>query len=211
MELEVSTTVSLAARLANSAKSFYDRGWVLGTGGNFSAVAGRDPFRLLITASGRHKGELGGDDFLQVDAEGRIISGQGRPSAETPIHLSIVDAAQAGAVFHTHSIWSTLLSDSHGNDGHLTVEGYEMLKGLSGVATHQHAETIAIFENTQEYPPLAERIRELIARNPATHGLLLRRHGLYTWGKDLFEAHRHVEIFEFLFEVVGRKEFGSAR
>jgi methylthioribulose-1-phosphate dehydratase len=34
--------------------------------------------------------------------------------------------------------------------------------------------------------------------------LLLRGHGLYTWGSDLAEAKRHVEILEFLLEVVGR-------
>jgi methylthioribulose-1-phosphate dehydratase len=38
-----------------------------------------------------------------------------------------------------------------------------------------------------------------------THGFLLRRHGLYAWGKDLDEARRHLEIFEFLFEVEGRR------
>ncbi|HSQ21036.1 MAG TPA: class II aldolase/adducin family protein, partial [Blastocatellia bacterium] len=36
------------------------------------------------------------------------------------------------------------------------------------------------------------------------HGFLLRRHGLYTWGNDITEAKRHVEIFEFLLEVRGR-------
>lgn len=210
MDSEVSAQVALAARLANSARSFYERGWVLGTGGNFSAVARGNPLELLITASGRHKGELGGHDFLLVDAAGETISGEGKPSAETLIHLAIVQAAGAGAVFHTHSICSTLLSDARGHEGHLAIQGYEMLKGLSGVLTHQHTETVPIFENTQDYPPLAESVRERLARHPETHGILLRRHGLYTWGKDLFEAHRHVEILEFLFEVLVRKQsFGN--
>jgi ribulose-5-phosphate 4-epimerase/fuculose-1-phosphate aldolase len=42
------------------------------------------------------------------------------------------------------------------------------------------------------------------------HGFLLSRHGLYTWGRDLAEARRHVEIFEFLFEAVARERmFGT--
>ena len=41
--------------------------------------------------------------------------------------------------------------------------------------------------------------------DPLRHGFLIRRHGLYTWGRDVEEACRHVEIFEFLFEVVGRR------
>jgi methylthioribulose-1-phosphate dehydratase len=30
-------------------------------------------------------------------------------------------------------------------------------------------------------------------------------HGLYTWGRDLAEARRQVEVLEFLFEVVTQK------
>jgi len=36
------------------------------------------------------------------------------------------------------------------------------------------------------------------------HGLLIRRHGLYTWGRGFYEAVRHLEVLEFLLEVVGR-------
>jgi ribulose-5-phosphate 4-epimerase/fuculose-1-phosphate aldolase len=39
---------------------------------------------------------------------------------------------------------------------------------------------------------------------PPLHGFLIARHGLYTWGRDLAEARRHIEIFEFLFECVAR-------
>ena len=46
----------------------------------------------------------------------------------------------------------------------------------------------------------------LLAENAGIHGFLIRRHGLYTWGKDLAEAARHVEILEFLLEAVGRRQ-----
>jgi len=42
------------------------------------------------------------------------------------------------------------------------------------------------------------------------HGFLLRRHGLYTWGEDLAQAKRHLEILEFLLEVIGRTRDASA-
>ena len=79
-----------------------------------------------------------------------------------------------------------------------------MLKGLSGVATHEHAERVPIVENTQDYERMATEVRRALALNPRAHGLLLRGHGLYAWGRDLAEAKRHVEVLEFLFEVVGR-------
>jgi methylthioribulose-1-phosphate dehydratase len=45
----------------------------------------------------------------------------------------------------------------------------------------------------------------MLARYPEAHGFLIRRHGLYTWGRDLDQARRHVETLEFLFEVIARK------
>jgi methylthioribulose-1-phosphate dehydratase len=79
-----------------------------------------------------------------------------------------------------------------------------MLKGLQGVATHEHREWIPILENDQDMPRLACAVAEVLERNPDAHAVLLRRHGLYTWGETLVEAERHVEILEFLFEAVCR-------
>ena len=72
---------------------------------------------------------------------------------------------------------------------------------------HEHTRWIEIFENTQDIPALAEQVRDRLcdAVEPLTHGYLIRRHGLYTWGRDLDEARRHVEIFEFLLECVARR------
>jgi methylthioribulose-1-phosphate dehydratase len=197
--------------LAKAGRSFYERGWVLGTAGNFSAVVSREPLRLAITATGLHKGELEREDFLIVDESGAVLTGAGRPSAETVLHLSIARATGAMAILHTHSIWATVLSEVHSADGGFELGGYEMLKGLAGVTTHEHREWVPILENSQNYPQLASEIRDLLALKPATHGILLRRHGLYTWGRDILEARRHVEILEFLFEAAGRLQMNPGR
>ena len=110
----------------------------------------------------------------------------------------------AGAVLHTHSIWSTLLSERHAAARGLVIEGYEMLKGLEGVRTHEHRERLPIVENDQDMVRLSGVVRGVLEEHPDAHGFLLRGHGLYTWGADLPQAVRHVEILEFLLEVVGR-------
>ena len=82
-----------------------------------------------------------------------------------------------------------------------------MLKGLEGVKTHQHTEWVEIFDNTQDIASLAEEVAAHL-RDPNRrwqHGFMMRQHGLYTWGRTLFEARRHIEIFEFLFECLVRK------
>ena len=187
---------------------FHARGWSLGTSSNYSVVIRREPLELLITASGKDKGCLSRRDFVCVDGEGLpIVANQPKASAETLLHIAIAEQPDVGTVMHTHSIWGTLLSDLYFKDNGFRIKGYEMLKGLDGVTTHEHAEWVPIFENTQDIPALAERIRQCLKdpQNPIQHGFLIRQHGLYTWGHNLDEARRHIEIFEFLFECVARR------
>jgi methylthioribulose-1-phosphate dehydratase len=199
---------SLARALAEAGRRFYARGWVLGTSGNFSAVVSQKPLRLVMTPSGAHKGTLSGREFLLVDAKGEpagLSRGAARPSAEALLHMEIVAARGAGAVLHTHSVWSTILSDRHARDAGLAITGFEMLKGLDGVTTHEHLEWIPIVENDQDMPRLSRAVRAALDRHPRAHAFLLERHGLYTWGRTIADAERHVEILEFLLEATGRR------
>jgi methylthioribulose-1-phosphate dehydratase len=198
-----------AAAIALTAigRRFYARGWVLGTSGNFSAVTSRKPLRLAITASAVHKGTLTPRQILTIDDRGRV-RGAGRSSAETRLHLEIVRARGAGAVLHTHSVWSTIVSELHANTGGLALEGYEMLKGLAGVSTHRHREWIPIVANDQDMPRLAGVVRTALGDHPQAHAFLIERHGLYTWGETLADAERHVEILEFLIEASARRLAG---
>ena len=189
-------------------RMFHDRNWSLGTSSNYSVVLRRDPLQLLITASGRDKRSLNQSDFVIVDEQARALNkAMPVPSAETWLHVVCAQTMGAGAVLHTHSVWSTILSDLFFPQGSLPIKGYEMLKGLAGIRTHEHQTQLAIFENSQDIPQLAAVVSERIAAKSSglEHGFLLRRHGLYTWGRDLAEARRHVEILEFLMEAVGRR------
>jgi methylthioribulose-1-phosphate dehydratase len=201
----VASAPSLAHRLIDVGRRFDARAWVLGTSGNFSVVTSRNPLRLAITCSGVSKGDLTPDQILDVDEDLRVNGDESRrPSAEARLHVEIVRQRGAGAVLHTHSLWSTLLSDEHASAGGLASEGYEMLKGLEGVATHEHREWIPVLENDQDMVRLGGTLREVLANQPSIHAFLLRRHGMYTWGETLAQAVRHVEIVEFLLEAVGR-------
>ncbi len=193
--------------LTELGRDFHRRGWALGTSGNFSQVIQREPLRIAITASSVDKGRMTDGHILEVDAGGHVVNAsERRPSAETLLHLAIVKHGEAGAVLHTHSVWSTILSDYHIGRGGFFIEGYEMLKGLDGVDTHEHREWLPILENSQNMEMLASETARMLQEVPGIHGFLIRRHGLYTWGHDLTEAARHVEILEFLLESVGRRQ-----
>ena len=199
------TFSDIAASLVSVANSLHLRGWLLGTSGNLSAVVALEPFRIAITPSGADKGELTSEQILLIDEHCNSLYAKGKPSDESPLHVAIVKARNAGAVIHTHSVWSTVLSDLLSEENGLAIEGFEMLKGLHGVTTHLHREWIPIIENSQDMPALAQTIYAVLSAHPEAHGLILRRHGLYAWGRDLKEAKRHVEILEFLLEAAGRR------
>jgi methylthioribulose-1-phosphate dehydratase len=187
------------------ARGFYARGWLMGTSGNLSAVVRREPLRLAITASGLDKGALNPEQVIVIDEDARLVNEYpGKPSDESLLHVYITKERGAGAVLHTHSIWNTILSDLFADDGGVRIEGYEMLKGLSGVRTHEHSEWLPIVDNSQDMPALAETISRTLNEHKSAHGFLIKRHGLYAWGDNLAQAKRHVEIFEFLLEAMGR-------
>jgi methylthioribulose-1-phosphate dehydratase len=155
--------MSPAEQLAELGREFHRRGWALGTSGNFSAVLQRDPLRLAITASSLDKGRLSAEHILEIDGQGRVLApAEGKPSAETLLHVAIARNAGAGAVLHTHSVWSTILSDYHLGHGGFFIEGYEMLKGLEGVRTHEHREWVPIVENSQDMEALAAETRRVL-------------------------------------------------
>ena len=192
-----------ALELSRAMAEIHRRGWCDGTGGNFSCVLQRVPLRLLMAPSGVHKGRVQPNQLITVDDSGTVVSGQGKASAETALHLAIVDACQAGAVLHTHSQAGTLLSQwalqTRGESaGHLELCDLEMLKGLDGITTHATLVQIPVLANDQNLQRLAERARPMLPLAP--QGLLIAGHGLYAWGRDLSSAERHLEILEFLLE-----------
>lgn len=201
------TLLPVAESLCQCVAELNRQGWCQGTGGNFSIILSHDPLRILVTQSGKEKGSLTPEDLVMVDSSGRPVEGEtGKPSAETLLHAVIAELwPETGCILHTHSIWNTLLGEHFVDRGGLTLSGYEMIKGLEGVKSHEHRVFVPIIPNTQDMDDLSDQIRLRHTRNPDLHGFLIAGHGLYTWGTTLEQANRHVEIFEFLFELVGRR------
>jgi len=205
-------TTALASALSKAMANIHQRGWCDGTGGNFSCVLERDPLLLLMAPSGVDKGTVAPRDLIQVSASGEVLDGQGKASAETALHVEIVNSCGAGAVLHTHSQAGTLLSQwaleqTHASEAvahsHLELRDLEMLKGLDGITTHACSVNIPVCANDQDLPALSKRVRPLLSDAP--HGILIAGHGLYAWGRNLGSAVRHLEILEFLLEQRWRR------
>lgn len=183
------------SELVAAGRFFHTRGWVPATAGNFSARL--DAKSCAVTVSGRHKGELATADFMRVDFDGKALS-KGKSSAETLLHCQVYRRVPGtGAVLHTHSPASTVLSRAHDT---IRLEHYELLKILEGIETHETAVEVPVFENDQDIARLARVVDAQMATGRARHAYLIRGHGLYAWGRTVSEARHRVEALEFLFE-----------
>ncbi|MEZ6096265.1 MAG: methylthioribulose 1-phosphate dehydratase [Pirellulaceae bacterium] len=195
--------------LCECGRLFHSRGWSVGTSSNYSVVLSQSPCDLIVTASGNDKGRLTRPQFVRVGADGKPSQpNQPKSSAETMLHVVLASRDEpVGSILHTHSVWGTLLSQHYFEAGGFSISDFEMLKGLEGITTHETEVWVPVFDNTQDIPKLAEEVSNMYKQTPdrIRYGFLIRQHGLYTWGRDVFSARRHIEIFEFLFEVLGRR------
>ena len=172
-------------------------GWTPATSSNFSLRL--DDRHAAITVSGRDKGRLTRDDIMVVDFEGRPVATEQRPSAETLLHTQLYARfPDIGCVLHTHSRTQTVASRLYAGEGRVHLEGWELLKAFHGNDTHEAAIDVPVLPNTQDMPFLAAQVEKLLDTQ-CLWGYLIDGHGLYAWGRDMTEARRHLDAFEFLF------------
>lgn len=202
-----------ARTMCADARAFYEFGWLFGTSGNLSVRRGADDF--LITASGKDKGRLTEDDFLFCDLAGVAVEPtQHRPSAETLVHCVIYRRfADAGAVYHVHEPHAALCSARDREHGSTRFADLEMIKGFDiweeGVAVEA-----TIVPNHFDIPTLAAAIDDAItSADNRLPGVTICNHGIYAWGRNAFEAKRHVETFAYLYRYSWEWErgFGTTR
>lgn len=186
-----------ASVVARTARELGALGWTPATSGNFSTRAGTS--YAAITMSGCDKSHASVDDIMLVDGEGQAVSGSSRPSAETALHLQIYRRfLLANVVLHTHSRVQSVASRLYADRGVVRLQGWELQKALDGQTTHADVVDIPVFPNTQHMPELVARIDAWLDSGKPLQAYLIAGHGLYTWGRDVDEARRHLEALEFL-------------
>lgn len=193
--------------LARYAALFYQRGWMPGTSGNLSLKIASRPLTLAITPSGVDKGALTPRDILIVTkAKGvrplfvkRGLTPSGlRPSAETAIHFALYEAFPAtGAVFHVHTVHSTLVATQYARQGVVTTRDLEMLKGFETLAP-KAAPEIPVLPNIDDLRQFGAHVKQQALRLKSVPAFLIAHHGMSCWGKTGGDAKKHVELMDFL-------------
>jgi methylthioribulose-1-phosphate dehydratase len=183
---------------------FYDKGWVSGTGGGICGLESHG--RLLVAPTGVHKERVQPQDLFVVRPEtGDVIERpadtSSRPSECLNVFREVIARRGAGAVVHTHSLEAVLAGDV-GQEA-LAIERFEMLKGIRGVS-YADEHLVPVIDNTAHESELVDQVRDVLSNEwfDATFAILVRDHGAYIWGEDVWEAKRHAEVYHWLFDAV---------
>jgi len=209
--------VSSALRLEDKQQAFAElreiktvlaaKGCFPATSGNLSIRVGDfapEQFTFAITASGKDKSVNTPSDFLLVNEQGQPTETTSlKPSAETLIHCEIYKATGCGAIFHVHTVFNNLVSELFWERKSIPVDGVELIKAFN-IWDEEAQIEVPILPNYADIPRIAELVQGAIV--PRVPGIMLRKHGIYAWGANAFEAKRNLEAFEFLFEYVYRLE-----
>jgi len=188
-------------------RQMYTLGWVTGTGGGISIKLGD---KVYIAPSGVQKERiqpedlfvqtLQGDDIKSPPAEKRL-----KKSQCTPLFMNAYTMRGAGAVIHSHSkeaVIATLLTPGR----EFRVSNLEMIKGIrkdSSGAYYRYDDTLVvpIIENTPEESELTDAMARAMKDYPDTCAILVRRHGVYVWGKTWQQAKTMSECYDYLFSL----------
>ncbi len=183
----MNTEWQLKEDIVRICRMLHRKNYLAATDGNVSVRLGD---RVLVTPSGVHKGLLEAYQILTVDLEGRILSGEGKPTSEIRMHLLAYELRpDVQAVVHAHLPYATAC----------TLAGIDLLEPilpevvitLGGIPTAAYATP-----GSEEVP---ESIRKFIQEYDA---ILLSRHGAMTVGRDVTDAYNKMEKLEHTARVV---------
>ena len=190
------TRAEVKEQIAETIRAYNMKGWSPATATNYSFKD--EAGTIWVSRSGVDKAQFTANDFITVDSNG-CASGdflEIKPSAETLIHCVVYELfPETKVILHSHSVFPVLISAVLGPQ--ITFEGYEVQKGFDGQTTHEVAVNIPIFDNTQDMTAFKQTLINE-AHRIQHHSFIMRKHGTYAWGKNLFEAKRHLETLDYL-------------
>jgi methylthioribulose-1-phosphate dehydratase len=195
---------SIPELICELCRQFYDLGWVSGTGGGISI---RGAEGIYIAPSGVQKERMRPEDIYLLDAQelddARVVCAPTDSSLKIsecrPLFYNAYRLRNAGAVLHSHSIWSVLASRMFSNE--FVCQGLEMQKGLRGVGCFDTLR-VPIIANTAREAELTASMAAAIEGYPQVDAVLVAGHGVYVWGATWAQAKTQAECYDFLFRAV---------
>jgi L-fuculose-phosphate aldolase len=170
---------ALVDAILAAARRLVPDGLAVATSGNVSA---RDPSSGLIavTPAGRPYDSMIAADIAVVDARGRLVRGDRRPTSELPLHVAVYGHdPTVDAIVHTHSPYAAAFA----------VARHPIpLVANEGLFVGTYRVEIAAFA-APGTKALGRAAVELLRRYPSARAFLLANHGLVALGSSVRAAH----------------------
>ena len=169
-------------------------GLVLFTWGNASAID-RPSGLVVIKPSGVSYDDMKPSDMVVVDLEGKVVEGNLRPSSDTPTHVVLYKAFPGiGGVVHTHSTYATAWAQAGRNIPNIgTTHADYFHDDIPCTRDMRKAEVFGEYEK-ETGNVIVERFRNIDPND--TPGVLVRNHGPFTWGTDVWNAVHNAVVLE---------------
>ncbi|MBT8492672.1 MAG: class II aldolase/adducin family protein [Deltaproteobacteria bacterium] len=170
------------------ARALHERGWVANHDGNITARV--SPGCFLATPTGTSKADVDDANLLEVDDQGKRVSGSSRRFSEVNLHLAVYAArSDVGAVVHAHPPYATALACSGNN----LIETPFIAEAIVSIGP-----SIPLVPFAVPGPAAAEALRPHLDRVDA---VLLASHGVLSWGPSIELAYLRMELVEHLARI----------
>ncbi|KAK5134648.1 hypothetical protein LTR08_006304 [Meristemomyces frigidus] len=189
-----------ANHISDLCRRFYTLGWVTGTGGGVSIRSGD---HIYLAPSGVQKEMMQPTDMFVMDYNTkqylrRPADVEEEPPADGQAGLQPdPEHPSSRSVFSIKEI-EQIKGISRGGSGSSEIaEGGRKVGNLGYYDTMR----IPIIDNTAHEEDLRETLEKAIEEWPETCAVLVRRHGVYVWGKDVAQAKTQAESLDYLFQL----------
>lgn len=154
-------------------------GLVVLTWGNVSA-RDRNTGLIVIKPSGVPYDTMRAEDMVVVDPEGNVIEGVYKPSSDLPTHLFLYRTYPTlGGIVHTHSACATAFAQSgRGIPAYGTTHADAFFGEVPCTRSLTDEEIDEAYEKNT-----GKVIAETIADAEAIPAVLVKNHGVFTWGR----------------------------
>ena len=171
-----------------------EHGLVIFTWGNVSGI-NRDKGLIVIKPSGVPYDTMKVEDMVVVDMEGKVVTGDLRPSSDTPTHLELYKSfPNIGGVAHTHSTYGAAWAQA---GLAIPITGTTHADYFSDDIPCTRDMTAAEIAGEYERETGVVIVETFAEKNPDhIPGVLVKNHAPFTWGKDPYDAVHNSVVLE---------------
>jgi L-ribulose-5-phosphate 4-epimerase len=162
-------------------------------------VSGRDKDSgaIVIKPSGVPYAAMQLRDMVVVDAEGRVIEGQLRPSSDLPTHVELYHHLPTlGGIVHTHSTWATVWAQACRAIPALGTTHADYFDGEIPCTPVLSATQVGGRYEAETGLAIVEHLRRLDIDPTRMAAVLVANHGPFAWGVDAGAAVHNAAVLE---------------